>query len=249
MGNQNPPPEARTLAQRLYQSDPLLVWLRDRRQISYSVWVVSLALLSFFLLAFLPRMVGVPLNASSFAVSALQGLIIMPLGFSLYLLIPDFVAGLYDVLHKGGVIGEACQEGDPAYPTFIDNLVADVNRRLWIVMALLSSQRSDRRRSYQGYSISISSLDPFDLSLDLLPLDLRCPTHPGAIYVRAVVFASPVSTIQAPDQSTQSRWCRWSEPCGHDAGCERPSSCSARRSFCGHDHLQHFLGAESLYPG
>jgi hypothetical protein len=137
MGNQNPPPEARTLAQRLYQGDPLLVWLRDRRQISYSVWVVSLALLSFFLLAFLPRMVGVPLNASSFAVSALQGLIIMPLGFSLYLLIPDFVAGLYDVLHKGGVIGEACQEGDPAYPTFIDNLVADVNRRSWIVMALV----------------------------------------------------------------------------------------------------------------
>ena len=137
MTDQNPSPDALPLTQRLYQGDPLLVWLRDRRRISYPVWVVGLALLGFALLAVPMPLFGAPMDSRDLAIAALQGFVIMPLGFSLYLLMPDFIAGLFDSLGNGGMIGGPRRVGDREYPSFTDLLVASTNSRWWVAGALL----------------------------------------------------------------------------------------------------------------
>lgn len=183
MSGHNPSPDALPLTQRLYQGDPLLVWLRDRRRISYPIWVVGLALIDFALLAVLPRLVGAPMDSRSLALAALQGLIIMPLGFSLYLLMPDFIAGLFDSLGNGGIIGGPSRVGDTEYPIFIDRLVDRTNSRWWVASALLliSLYWYYRLGVHLEYDATIAIPVPYRLWVRLAYLLLYSPLIYGAV--------------------------------------------------------------------
>ncbi len=130
-------------AQQLYQHDPLLVLLKDKWRLN-DFWVIAAVVVPpgiVFLLWWLwteyVAKVHFWVLGDTFS-ALLQTLVIFPLLFMIYLLLPASIAGLFNTLRANGVIGENRKDrtGPPSYEDFLQQLVAWTDRSWWTLGGL-----------------------------------------------------------------------------------------------------------------
>src|SRR5258708_28872845 len=97
--------------EKLYQHDPLLVPLKDRLHLN-EVWsILGIALFTGIVLIGLPILTTPnfdPLGVSLLVTlrDVVQTLILFPLLYGIYLLLPGYIANMFNSLHGNDIVGE-----------------------------------------------------------------------------------------------------------------------------------------------
>src|SRR5215472_5429387 len=130
--------------EKLYQHDPLLVLLKDRLHLN-EIW--SILGIAFFT-GIVP--IGLPIlttpNFDPLGVSLLvtlrdvvQTLILFPLLYGIYLLLPGYIANMFNTLQENGIVGEYRKDrtGAEAYDAFLQKLVSWEDNLWWTVASLV----------------------------------------------------------------------------------------------------------------
>jgi|GEM_PF-4953918 hypothetical protein len=122
-----------------YTGDPVLVFLRNKLHLEDG-WIItgSVLLTSLALLA-VPTLLGLPIDLNTLTVDLLEMLVVIPLGLLLYLSLPNLFDDLFNTLTDNGVVGprRADVTGPASYAAFLQDLVFQANRRVWVVGALI----------------------------------------------------------------------------------------------------------------
>jgi hypothetical protein len=129
--------------EKLYQHDPLLVLLKDRLHLN-EVWsILGIALFTGIVLIGLPILttrhfdpLGVSLPVTLRVV--VQTIILFPLLYGIYLLLPGYIANMFNTLQENGIIGEYREDrpGGEAHEVFLQKLVAWEDNLWWTAAAL-----------------------------------------------------------------------------------------------------------------
>src|SRR6266851_2452170 len=130
--------------EKLYQHDPLLVLLKDRLHLN-EVWsILGIALCTGIVLIGLPILTTPnfdPLGVSLLVTlrDVVQTLILFPLLYGIYLLLPGYIANMFNSLHGNDIVGEYREDrtGGEAYEVFLQKLVAWEDNLWWTVAALV----------------------------------------------------------------------------------------------------------------
>src|SRR5215472_9847369 len=130
--------------EKLYQHDPLLVVLKDRLHLN-EVWsILGIAFFTGIVLIGLPILTTPhfdPLGDSLLVTLrvVVQTLILFPLLYGIYLLLPAYIANMFNTLQENGIVGEYRQDrtGAEAYEAFLQKLVSWVDNFWWTVAALV----------------------------------------------------------------------------------------------------------------
>jgi len=130
--------------EKLYQHDPLLVPLKDRLHLN-EVWsILGIALFTGIVLIGLPILTTPnfdPLGVSLLVTlrDVVQTLILFPLLYGIYLLLPGYIANMFNTLQENGIIGEYRRDppGAEAYEVFLQKLVSWEDNLWWTVAALV----------------------------------------------------------------------------------------------------------------
>ena len=153
--------------QQLYKHDPLLVLLRDRLRLSNGWIVVGAALLAGGDLFGLAALAGERFGLRDILMgdqlpSLFQTLVIVPVGFALYLWLPSAIADLFNTLEVNGAIGERRPDrpGPESYEGFTKKLVAWADSRWWMVGALMFVALYWLYRLLVTYPAEFSTLSP-----------------------------------------------------------------------------------------
>ncbi len=130
-------------AEQFYRHDPLLILLKDKWRLN-DFWVIAgvmvppagVFLLWWFWGEYISKVHYWLLGDT--LCGLLQTLVIFPLLFTVYLLIPTSIAGLFNTLRANGVIGESRKDrtGSTSYEDFLQQLVAWMDRSLWAAAGL-----------------------------------------------------------------------------------------------------------------
>jgi hypothetical protein len=130
--------------EKLYQHDPLLVLLRDRLHLN-EIWsILGIAFFTGIVLIGLPILttpnfdpLGVSLLVTLRVV--VQTLILFPLLYGIYLLLPGYIANMFNTLQENGIVGEYRKDrtGAEAYEAFLQKLVSWADNSWWTVAALV----------------------------------------------------------------------------------------------------------------
>jgi hypothetical protein len=155
------------LTQQLYEHDPLLVLLRDKLRLSNGWIIVGAALLAggdlFGLAALAGERFGVrDVLMGDQLPSLFQTLVVVPIGFALYLWLPNAIADLFNTLKANGAIGERRPDrpGPESYEGFTKKLVAWADSRWWVVGALMFVALYWLYRLLITYPAEFSTLSP-----------------------------------------------------------------------------------------
>jgi hypothetical protein len=131
--------------QQLYKHDPLFVLLRDRLRLSNGWIIVGAALLAGGDLFGLAALAGERFGLRDVLMgdelrSLLQTLVIVPIGFALYLWLPNAIADLFNTLQANGIIDKRRPDrpGPESYEDFMKESVTWADSRWWVVGALIS---------------------------------------------------------------------------------------------------------------
>jgi hypothetical protein len=131
--------------QQLYEHDPLLVLLRDRLRLSNGWIIAGAALLAGGDLFGLAALAGERFSLRDVLMgdelrSLLQTLVIVPIGFALYLWLPNAIADLFNTLKANGIIDKRRPDrpGPESYEDSMKELVTWADSRWWVVGALIS---------------------------------------------------------------------------------------------------------------
>ncbi len=129
--------------EKLYQHDPLLVLLKDRLHLN-EIWsILGIAFFTGIVLIGLPILTTPnfdPLGVSLLVTlrDVVQTLILFPLLYGIYLLLPGYIANMFNTLQENGIVGE--YRRDPlsaeAYEVFLQKLVSWEDNFWWTVAAL-----------------------------------------------------------------------------------------------------------------
>src|SRR5260370_25496025 len=112
--------------EKLYQHDPLLVPLKDRLHLN-EVWsILGIALFTGIVLIGLPILTTPnfdPLGVSLLVTlrDVVQTLILFPLLYGIYLLLPGYIANMFNTLHGNDIVGEYREDrtGGGCYRIFL----------------------------------------------------------------------------------------------------------------------------------
>jgi hypothetical protein len=129
---------------KLYHHDPLLVLLKDRLHLN-EVWIIlGSAFFTGFVLIGLPIFTTPEFDPLGFSLlitlrNLAQMLIISPLLYGIYLLLPAYIADMFNTLQKNGIIGEYRKDrpGPETYEAFLQKLIAWEDNLWWTVAALV----------------------------------------------------------------------------------------------------------------
>ena len=128
---------------KLYQHDPLLVLLKDRLHLN-EVWSI-LGIAFFTGIVLIGLLILTTPNFNPLGDSLLvtlkdvaQALILFPLLYGIYLLLPGYIANMFNTLQENSIIGEYRQDrpGAEAYEAYLQKLVAWADNFWWTVAAL-----------------------------------------------------------------------------------------------------------------
>src|SRR5712691_3010331 len=127
------------VATELYQHDPLMVLLKDKLRLNDIVSVMGVAVLAgvvLFGLAFLAGMrFDLQGNSLGDTLRALaQTVVLIPLLFGIYLMLPGYIENMLNTLQENGVIGGP-KHGSESYQDFLKNLAAWTDNLWWGVAA------------------------------------------------------------------------------------------------------------------
>lgn len=130
--------------EKLYQHDPLLVLLKDRLRLN-EIWsILGIALFTGIVLIGLPILTTPdfdPLGVSLLVTlrDVVQTLILFPLLYGIYLLLPGYIANMFNTLQENGIVGEYRQDRTcaEAYEAFLQKLVSWADNFWWTVAALV----------------------------------------------------------------------------------------------------------------
>lgn len=129
-------------ARHFYQHDPLFVLLKDRCHLN-TLWICASGVVlpgSVFLFWGLwwARSVSV-WNLENTLSALIQTFILFPVIFLIYLLVPGFIAGLFNTLKRNGVIGEPYRHlsGTVKYTTFVQQMVTSIDNFGWIITIMV----------------------------------------------------------------------------------------------------------------
>src|SRR5215469_2979546 len=130
--------------EKLYQHDPLLVLLKDRLHLN-EVWsILGIAFFTGIVLIGLPILTTPhfdPLGDSLLVTLrvVVQTLILFPLLYGIYLLLPGYTANMFNTLQENGIGGEYRKDrtGAEAYEAFLQKLVSWADNFWWTVGALV----------------------------------------------------------------------------------------------------------------
>jgi hypothetical protein len=191
-------------AQQLYKHDPLLVLLRDRLRLSNGWIIVGAALLAGGDLFGLAALAGERFSLRDALMddtlpALLQTLIVVPIGFALYLWLPNAIADLFNTLKANGAIGEcrANRSGPESYEDFVEKLVTWADSRWWVVGALIFVALYWLYRLFITYPAEFATLSPAWRQLWLRVATLLLAHSPGmyaAFYVIVRLLAVLVFT-------------------------------------------------------
>ena len=129
-------------ARQLYQHDPLLVLLKDRWH-GHTWWmcagVVLLPASVFLFWWFAWARMVTAWNIGNTLSVLLQTLVLFPVIFLIYVLVPDAIAKLFNTLKTNGVIGKPrVYSGDAtSYETFVQNMVRWTDNSGWTLAILV----------------------------------------------------------------------------------------------------------------
>ena len=154
-------------AQQLYKHDPLLVLLRDRLRLSNGWIIVGAALLAGGDLFGLAALAGERFGLRDVLMgdelrALLQALVVVPIGFALYLWLPNTIADLFNTLKANGAIVERRpnRPGPRSYEDFLKKLIAWADSRWWVVGALMFVALYWLYRLLVTYPAEFSKLSP-----------------------------------------------------------------------------------------
>lgn len=126
-------------AQQFYQSDPWLVFVKDKLHID-NIWNTAI----FFVISILFNFsYGTFFLKDIHPAASLRdalNLLLLSVAFTsfyfIYLLLPTFMADMFDTLRANGVIGEYRQNSSKSisYKSFVENLLARANSRWWLAI-------------------------------------------------------------------------------------------------------------------
>ncbi len=130
--------------EKLYQHDPLLVLLKDRLHLN-EIWsILGIALFTGIVLIGLPILTTPnfdPLGVSLLVTlrDVVQTLILFPLLYGIYLLLPSYIANMFNSLHGNDIVGEYREDrpGGEAYEVFLQKLVSWEDNLWWTLAALV----------------------------------------------------------------------------------------------------------------
>jgi hypothetical protein len=122
-----------------YTGDPVLVFLRNKLHLEDGWIIAGSVLLAGLALLAVPTLLGLPIDLNTLVVDLLEMLVVIPLGLLLYLSLPNLFDDLFNTLTDNGVVGprRADVTGPASYAAFLQNLVLQANRRIWVVGALI----------------------------------------------------------------------------------------------------------------
>lgn len=173
-------------AQQLYKHDPLLVLLRDRLRLSNGWIIVGAALLAGGDLFGLAALAGERFSLRDVLMgdtlpALLQTLVVVPIGFALYLWLPNAMADLFNTLKANGAIGECRpnRSGPESYEDFVEKLVTWADSRWWVVGALVSVALYWFYQLFITYPAEFSTLSPAWRQLWLRVATLLLAHSPG----------------------------------------------------------------------
>jgi len=182
-------------ARQLYKHDPLLVLLRGKLRLSNSWIIVGAALLAggdlFGLAALAGERFGLQdVLMGDELIALLQTLVVVPIGFALYLWLPNSIAELFNTLKANDAIGERRPErpGPESYEDFIEKLVAWADSRWWVVGALIFVALYWLYRLFITYPAEFPTLSPAWRQLWLRVATLLLAHSPG-MYAAFFVIA------------------------------------------------------------
>src|SRR5262249_51735328 len=130
--------------EKLYQHDPLLMLLKDRLHLN-EIWsILGIAFFTGIVLIGLPILTMPnfdPLGVSLLVTlrDVVQTLILFPLLYGIYLLLPGYIANMFNTLQENGIVGEYRKDrpGAEAYEAFLQKLVSWTDNFLWVAGALV----------------------------------------------------------------------------------------------------------------
>jgi hypothetical protein len=116
----------------------LLVFLRDKLHLDDGWIIAGTALLVGVAVFGVPALFGAHPTLNVLVVGLLETLLMIPLGMLLYVSLPNVFDDLFNTLADNGVIGQRRDEvaGPASYAAFLKDLVAQANRRVWVVGAI-----------------------------------------------------------------------------------------------------------------
>lgn len=122
-----------------YTGDPVLGFLRHKLHLEDGWIIAGSVLLAGLALFGMPALLGLPIGLNAFVIDMLETLVVIPLGLLLYLSLPNLFDDLFNTLAENGVIGPRRAEvaGPASYSAFLQDLVFQANRRVWVVGALV----------------------------------------------------------------------------------------------------------------
>jgi hypothetical protein len=181
------------LSQQFYQHDPLLVLLRDRLHLGAGWGALGIALLAGVVLVGGFRLAGVAVGQQAVLVAVLQALIVLPIGMAIYLSLPSALADLFNSLRKNGVVGNSRQPGDESYDTFEQELVARVDSRWWVAIAVLGVA------VYWLYRLGLFGAVPDDMTQHAKPEARIWLRLAMLILYTPVIYGAIISSVRRMD--------------------------------------------------
>jgi hypothetical protein len=121
-----------------YTGDPLLRLLRDKLHLQDGWIIAGSAMLMGLALFGVPALFGFASDLKDLVIGSLETLLIIPLGMLIYVSLPNVFDDLFNTLLDNNVIGPRRKDvsGPTSYQAFLNDLVFQANRRVWVVGAL-----------------------------------------------------------------------------------------------------------------